>query len=62
MALLGAVAFLITFMTVLEGTGEDRMFGYGYLPGIVALVIWAIATSAATYRALTGRGAYPGST
>jgi hypothetical protein len=51
-AILGAVAFLITFMTVLEGTGEDSMFGYGYLPGILALVIWAIATSAATYRAL----------
>ena len=32
------------------------MFGYGCLPGIVALVIWAIATSAATYRALTRPG------
>lgn len=52
-ALIGAVAFLVTFMTLLEGTGEDSMFGYGYLPGILALVIWAIATSAAMYRALT---------
>ena len=53
LAHLGAVVFLITFMTLLEGTGEDSIFGYGFLPGILALVIWAIATSAATYRAQT---------
>ena len=52
-ALTGAVAFLITFLTLLAGTGEDSMFGYGFLPGILALVTWAIATSAATHRALT---------
>jgi hypothetical protein len=50
-ALLGAVAFLVTFLTVLGGTGEDSMFGYAYLPGILALATWAIATSAASYRA-----------
>jgi len=55
-ALLGAVAFLFTFMTLVAGTGEDSMFGYGFLPGILALVIWAIATSAAMHRAIsTGR-------
>jgi hypothetical protein len=34
------------------------VFGYGFLPGILALVIWSIATSIATYRvaATTGRG------
>jgi len=52
-ALLGAVAFLMTFSTLLEGTGEDSLGGYGFLPGILALVIWSIATSAARYRALT---------
>jgi len=51
-ALLGAVAFLITFLTLLEGTGEDSLGGYGFLPGILALVIWSIATSAASYRAI----------
>ena len=59
-ALLGAVAFLIVSMTLLAGTGEDSMFGYGYLPGILALVIWSIATSAAMYRRLT-RPATPNS-
>jgi hypothetical protein len=49
-ALLGAVAFLITFITLIDGTGEDSVFGYGYLPGILALVVWAIATSAANHR------------
>jgi len=27
------------------------VFGYGFLPGILALVIWSVATSVATYRA-----------
>ena len=52
MALVGAVAFLITFLTVIAGTGEDSVFGYGFLPGILALVIWSIATSIARYRAV----------
>ena len=46
-ALIGAVAFLITFLTLIAGTGEDSVFGYGFLPGILALVIWSIATSIA---------------
>ena len=51
-ALVGAVAFLITFLAVVAGLGEDSVFGYGFLPGIAALVIWSIATSIASYRAL----------
>ena len=51
-ALVGAVSFLITFLTVVAGLGEDSVFGYGFLPGIAALVIWSIATSVARYRAL----------
>jgi hypothetical protein len=46
-ALLGAIAFLITFFTLIAGTGEDSVFGYGFLPGILALAIWSIATSIA---------------
>ena len=52
-ALVGAVAFLITFFTVVVGLGEDSVFGYGFLPGILALVTWSIATSIAEYRAVT---------
>ncbi len=57
MALIGAVAFLFTFITVIAGTGEDSVFGYGFLPGILALVIWSVATSIATYRAEATDGA-----
>jgi len=28
------------------------VFGYGFLPGILALVIWPIATSIVSYRAV----------
>jgi uncharacterized membrane protein len=51
-ALIGAVAFLITFAVLLTGTGEDSVFGYGFFPGVVALVIWSIATSIARYRSV----------
>jgi hypothetical protein len=51
-ALVGAAAFLITFLTAVVGLGEDSAFGYGFLPGILALVIWSIATSIAEYRAV----------
>jgi hypothetical protein len=49
-ALLGAVAFFITFFTLLAGPSEDSVFGYGYFVGVLALAIWAIATSIARYR------------
>jgi hypothetical protein len=31
-ALFGAVAFLITFLTLIVGTGEDSVFGSGFSP------------------------------
>ena len=51
-ALVGAVSFLITFLALIQGTSEDSVFGYGFLPGILALTIWSIATSLAAYRAI----------
>jgi hypothetical protein len=39
-ALIGAVAFLITFLAVITETGEDIVFGFGFFPGVLALVIW----------------------
>lgn len=50
-ALAGAVAFAMTFLTLIVGTGKDSVFGYGFLPGILALVIWSTATSLTMYRA-----------
>jgi hypothetical protein len=49
-ALIGGVSFLITFLTVLDGTTDGSAFGYGFFPGVVALVTWTIATSIARYR------------
>lgn len=56
-ALIGAVAFVIPFLTLIVGTGRDSVFGYGYLPGILALVTWSIATSITSYRAAAPRRA-----
>jgi hypothetical protein len=50
-ALVGGVAFLVTFLAVIDGLGEDSLFGFGFFPGVVALVIWSIARSVTTYRA-----------
>jgi hypothetical protein len=50
-ALLGALSFLVTFLTLIAGTGEDSVFGFGFFPGVLALVTWSIATSMARYRA-----------
>jgi hypothetical protein len=52
-ALIGAVAFLVTFGALLTGTGENSPFGYGFFPGVLALVIWSIATSLACSRAVS---------
>lgn len=52
-ALIGAVSFLIAFAAVLSGLGEDSIFGFGFFPGVLALVIWSIAMSLANYRAAT---------
>ena len=51
-ALIGAAGFLVAFAAVLSGLGEDSLFGFGFFPGVLALVIWSIATSVALYRAL----------
>jgi hypothetical protein len=51
-ALLGALSFSVTFFALLQGTSEDSVFGYGFLPGILALAIWSIAASLAAYRAV----------
>jgi hypothetical protein len=51
-ALVGALSFLVTFLVLITGTGEDSPFGYGFFPGVLAVVIWSIATSIARYRAV----------
>ncbi len=58
-ALVGAGGFLITFLTLVAGTGEDSVFGYGFLPGILALVIWSMASSIAEYRAVANSAREP---
>ena len=54
-ALIGALSFLIAFLTVIAGLSEDSVFGFGFFPGVLALVIWSIATSIARYRAAAAR-------
>jgi len=49
---IGAAGFFIAFAAVLSGLGEDSFFGFGFFPGVVALVTWSIATSVALYRGL----------
>jgi hypothetical protein len=49
-ALIGALAFFITFFTVIAGASEDSVFGYGFPVGILAIATWSIATSIAQYR------------
>jgi hypothetical protein len=50
-ALIGAVSFLVAFAAVLSGLSEDSIFGFGFFPGVLALVIWSVATSVKRYRA-----------
>ena len=52
-ALIGAVCFLITFLTILNNTGNGSVFGYAFFPGLLALITWTIATSIASYRTET---------
>ena len=49
-ALLGGLAFFVTFFTLIVGPGEDSVFGYGFFVGFLALATWSIATSITTYR------------
>jgi hypothetical protein len=53
LALVGGVCFLVTFLTVIDGTTDGSAFGYAFFPAIVSLVIWSIAASVARYRALS---------
>ncbi len=55
-ALAGALSFLVTFLTVLDGTTDGSPFGFGFFPGAVALVTWTTATSVATYRSRQASG------
>jgi uncharacterized protein DUF4386 len=54
-ALIGAVSFLVTFAAVLSGLGEDSLFGFGFFPGVLALVIWSAATSVSLSRVPSDR-------
>jgi len=56
-ALVGALAFVITFLTLIAGPGKDSVFGYGFFVGFVTLAIWSIATSTARYREVVRQGA-----
>jgi succinate dehydrogenase/fumarate reductase cytochrome b subunit len=50
-ALIGAVSFLTTSLTVINNKGNGSVFGYAFFPAILALVTWTVATSVASYRA-----------
>jgi hypothetical protein len=52
-ALIGALCFVITFLTVLDGMTDGSAFGYAFFPAIVSLVVWTIATSVARYSSVT---------
>ena len=54
-ALIGALSFLIAFLTLIAGLGEDSVFGYGFFPGVLSLVVWSIATSIARSREIGTR-------
>lgn len=49
-AVVGAAAFVVTFVTLLAGPGKDSAFGYGFFVGFLALATWSIATSTAQHR------------
>jgi succinate dehydrogenase/fumarate reductase cytochrome b subunit len=50
-ALIGAVSFLTTSLTVINNKGNGSLFGYAFFPAVLSLVTWTIATSVARYRA-----------
>ena len=51
-ALIGAVCFLVTLLTVLNNKGNGSTLGYAFFPALLSLLIWSVATSIARYRAL----------
>ena len=50
-ALIGAVCFLTTLLTVLNNKGNGSSFGYAFFPALLSLVVWTVATSITRYRA-----------
>jgi len=50
--LIGVTSFVIATVTFSGASAEGSVFGYGFFPGVVALVTWSIATSIARYRAV----------
>ncbi len=52
-AVIGGVCFLITFLTIINNTGNGSVFGYAFFPGLLALITWTIAASIAGYRTQT---------
>jgi hypothetical protein len=51
-ALVGGLAFFVTFLTLIAGPGADSIFGYGFFPGFLSLTTWSIAASIASHRTL----------
>jgi hypothetical protein len=51
-ALIGAGCFAITLLTILNNAGDGSAFGYAFFPAMLSLVVWAVATSLARYRAV----------
>lgn len=49
-ALVGGLAFFVTFFTLVVGPDKDSVFGYGFFVGFITLAIWSIGTSLAIYR------------
>jgi hypothetical protein len=47
-ALVGAVSFLVTSLTVIDGTGDGNVLGYAFFPAILSLATWTVATSVAS--------------
>jgi succinate dehydrogenase/fumarate reductase cytochrome b subunit len=52
-ALVGSGCFFITLLTILNNSGNGSAFGYAFFPAMLALVVWAVATSLARYRAVS---------
>lgn len=50
-AVIGAICFLITLLTVLNNTGNGSSFGYAFFPALLSLITWTISMSIARYRA-----------
>jgi hypothetical protein len=61
-ALLGGLAFFVTFFTLIADPNKDSVFGYGYFVGLLSLAIWSISTSIAIYRSVVPTSTATGDT